>query len=281
MQTRYDKKKTSKGVGNEVNHEEQQEELADKELEQLVLQAQEEALKEAQEQQEKPRRPFPKWLYWLIAACLIIHAAAFLPEKFSIPAIKFLITSTKLSQQTDIQAYKKAVVAIAAGDSRGTGFSISRDGTIITNYHVIEGNESALIAFPDEGPFLAEVSQAYPEIDLAILKTKEAEQSFPYLTLAHQTKHKPNENVIFIGNPLRFQGIVNEGTLLQPITLKTWHDQVMMLKAPIYRGNSGSPVLNEQGQVIGVIFGTLRHHEHGKVGLVAPIDVYHRYHKES
>ena len=47
-----------------------------------------------------------------------------------------------------------------------------------------------------------------------------------------------------------------------------------MMKAPVYRGNSGSPVLNKDGKVIGVIFATLDHDEHGRVGLFVPIDEY-------
>ena len=49
-----------------------------------------------------------------------------------------------------------------------------------------------------------------------------------------------------------------------------------MMKAPVYRGNSGSPVLNQEGQVIGIVFATLNHETHGKVGLFVPIDEYYR-----
>lgn len=261
-----------------MDNDKQTEELTDEELEKLVLEAREEALRKDQTQERKPRRPFPKWLYWFIAICLVINALAFLPEKFSIPALKFLVTSTKLSQQTEIQNYKKAVVVIAAGDSRGTGFSISSDGTIITNYHVIEGNETVTVAFPDEGPFSADVFETYPMIDLAVLRINEREQTLPYLSLATETKPMRNEHVTLIGNPLRFQGIVNEGTIIDTITLRSWNEEVVMLQAPVYRGNSGSPVLNEDGQVVGVIFATLNHSEHGKVGLFVPIDVFYRYH---
>ena len=51
----------------------------------------------------------------------------------------------------------------------------------------------------------------------------------------------------------------------------------MMIKAPVYRGNSGSPVLKHDGQVIGVVFATLEHETHGKVGLFIPIDTYYTY----
>lgn len=268
------------GAGEQVDSENKNEELTDEELQKLVLQAQKEALREEQKEEQKPRRPFPKWLYWVIAISMVLNALAFLPEKFSIPAVKFLITSAKLSRQADVQTYKKAVVVIAADDSRGTGFSISSDGTIITNYHVIEDSDTVTIAFPDEGPFSAQVVQTYPTIDLAILKINEHDKSFPHLTLANEGTLGADKHVTFIGNPLRFQGIVNEGTIIDKTKLRSWDEEVVMIQAPVYRGNSGSPVLNEDGQVIGVIFATLDHDEHGKVGLFVPIDVYHKYHSE-
>src|SRR5690625_2901082 len=78
--------------------------------------------------------------------------------------------------------------------------------------------------------------------------------------------------------PLRFQGIANEGTIIDDIQLSSWDEKVMMIEAPIYRGNSGSPIINKNGQVIGIVFATLNQEEHGKVGLFIPIDYYFTYH---
>lgn len=260
-----------------MDNQNKNEELTDEELQELVLEAQREALLEAAKgnTNQKPRRPFPKWIFWFIAFSMVLNAIAFLPEKFSIPAIKFLKTSIHLSKQENFQTYKKAVVVIAADDSRGTGFSISSDGIIVTNYHVIEGHDTVTVAFPDDGPLNANVVHTYPEIDIAILETDE--EQLPSLPLADKMTPLPNEHVTFIGNPLRFQGIVNEGTIIDKTKLRTWDEHVVMMDAPVYRGNSGSPVLNDEGQVIGIVFATLHHDEHGKVGLFVPIDVFHRY----
>ncbi len=275
------RRNVTRGSWEQVDDQNKNEELTDEELQKLVLEAQREALLDAAKgnTNQKPRRPFPKWIFWFIAFSMVLNAIAFLPEKFSIPAIKFLKTSIHLSKQENIQTYKKAVVVIAADDSRGTGFSISSDGIIVTNYHVIEGHDKVTVAFPDDGPFNANVVHTYPEIDIAILETDE--EQLPSLPLADKMTPHPNEHVTFIGNPLRFQGIVNEGTIIEKTKLRTWDEDVVMMDAPVYRGNSGSPVLNDEGQVIGIVFATLHHDEHGKVGLFVPIDVFHRYHSKN
>src|SRR5699024_6666759 len=67
-----------------------------------------------------------------------------------------------------------------------------------------------------------------------------------------------------------FKGL--QMTMIGYTKLTNWKKETIMMKAPVYRGNSGSPVINYAGQVIGVVFATLEHTEHGKVGLFVPID---------
>lgn len=257
------------------------EDIDDEEMYELVQEARREAFRRAREERLNSKRkpPFPKWAFWLIAFAMAFNIIALIPQTFSIPAIDFLITSAKLSTQEEIKTYKKAVVVIESTDSRGTGFSISEEGLIITNHHVIEGEETVTVAFPDEGLFQANVIESYPSIDLAILQTVVEDDvgNFPYLMLADEMDVNHEKHVYFIGNPLRFQGIVNEGMIIDYLKLQNWDEEVMMIQAPIYRGNSGSPIINETGEVIGVVFATLHHDEHGRVGLFVPIDYYYIY----
>lgn len=57
--------------------------------------------------------------------------------------------------------------------------------------------------------------------------------------------------------------------------LSDWNEEVLMLDAPVYRGNSGSPVINLDGKVIGIIFATIKDETHGRVGLFIPVDLLH------
>ncbi|MFA1819895.1 S1C family serine protease [Virgibacillus oceani] len=251
------------------------EEFDDEELYELVEEERKKALERARREkdEQKPKRPFPKWVFWLIAIAMVFNVFALVPQTFSIPAIDFLQTSARLSGQYDIQTYKESVVVVETMDSRGTGFSISEDGTIMTNHHVIEGEEEITVAFPEIGLFSAEVTKLYPDIDLAILEVDG--EDLPYLTLADETEFEENEEIYFIGNPLMFNGIANEGTISGYTHLSSWDEPVLMLEAPVYRGNSGSPVINHDGEVIGVVFATLNHDIEGRVGLFVPIDYYY------
>ncbi len=266
-----EKKHKYKQEGKDLN-----EETVDEEFLEFVLEAQQEALKkEAQEKNKpKPKHRFPRWIFWLMATVLFVNTFAVIFQIYSIPAIEFIKTSARLSAQEDIAHYKKSVVIVLTDDSKGTGFSIASDGTILTNYHVIEGNDTVTVGFPEDGRFKATVVHTYPSVDLAVLEIDG--ENLPHLDLAEQPTYKEGDPITFIGNPLSFTGIANEGKIIEYYQLNDWDVPVMMMEAPVYRGNSGSPVLDDEGQVIGVVFATMDHDEYGKVGLFVPIDEYYK-----
>src|SRR5699024_9726637 len=224
------------------------EELDEEELIELVEEARQDALqkeyeREKRRKEKKPR--FPSWIFWVIAIAMVMNIIAYLPQTISIPAIDFLKISATLSIQDDI----------------------------ITNYHVIEGNNTVTVAFKEEGLYTGTVKETYPEVDLAVLEIDG--DDVPHLPLADEFTLTEDEAVYFIGNPLRFTGIANEGQIMDYANVKSKEEPVVMLDAPVYRGNSGSPVINHDGEVIGVIFATLDSDTEGRVGLFIPIDYFH------
>lgn len=80
------------------------------------------------------------------------------------------------------------------------------------------------------------------------------------------------DKVLVIGNPLQFSQIVIEGELAGEILLDGWDVPVFMIKAPVYKGSSGSPVINRAGKVVAVIFATLISDvQKEKIGLAVPV----------
>lgn len=251
--------------------------ISEDELIELVLEEQQKALEKARQErlagikQTKKRPASVRLIVWIMAGMLMFSTFAVIFKIYSIPAIEFLKTSAALSGQDDIKTYKKAVVEITTNDGKGTGFSISNDGYILTNDHVIEDALTLTVTFPDDGMFKGEVVKNFPDIDLAILKVDG--ENLPSLTLADSYKAKSEEAIYFIGNPLYFSGIANEGKVIDYTLLSDWEEQVIMLDAPVYRGNSGSPVINNDGKVIGIIFATTEDDQFGHVGLFVPVDL--------
>src|SRR5699024_958310 len=112
----------------------------------LVEEAREEAFKKQQARVERPqRRRASKGEIWSIVLGLCFYMIPLIPQTFSVPAFKFLSVSHSLSQQSDIQADKEAVVVRETEDGKGTGFSINSSGSILTNYHVVEDQQQVSV----------------------------------------------------------------------------------------------------------------------------------------
>lgn len=256
------------------------EELTEEEFLQLVLDEQEKALAKAREERLNPQKkkttkqkPIVRLVVWLMALTLLFNTFAIIFNIYSIPAIEFLKVSTQLSAQQDIQQYKKAVVTINTDTSKGTGFAVSEDGYILTNEHVIDDTTTITVVFPNKKLFQAQIVEAFEEYDLALLKVEG--HNLPHLTLSETSHFTEQQHVYFIGNPLAFSGIANEGKIIGLTEASLIDTEIIMMDAPVYRGNSGSPVITEEGQVLGIVFATGKREPHGKVGLFIPIERVH------
>jgi serine protease Do len=137
--------------------------------------------------------------------------------------------------------------------SLGSGFVIDKSGYIVTNNHVIEGADEIEVAFPDGATFEAILVGRDPSTDIALLKI-EAGEDIPYVNFAGPNSAKVGEWVLAIGNPLGYSSSVAVGVVSarhRQMSM-TNYDDFIQTDVAINKGNSGGPLFNMDGDVVGV-----------------------------
>lgn len=221
-----------------------------------------------------------KTIIVMLALLLFGNLIAFIPQIYNLPSLRFLKKDSELSQEEQIQQYKQAVVNVSVGDRKGTGFNISPSGLIITNQHVMDDDKAGLIQFLNGNSYLADVIVSDSEIDIAILKIRDKPTNLPTLQLETETTYQEGDPINVIGNPLAFYRIATDGTVIGLTSSESRELPMLMIQAPIHSGNSGSPVLNNKGNVIAVVFATttIKQGEQSvTVGLAIPIEYLDKY----
>ncbi|WP_322868127.1 DegQ family serine endoprotease [Aquicoccus sp. G2-2] len=134
----------------------------------------------------------------------------------------------------------------------GSGFVISEDGYIVTNNHVVEGADEISVEFFGGGAMKAKVIGTDPNTDIALLKV-DAEKPLPFVSFGDSDKERVGDWVLAVGNPLGQGFSVSAGIVSQRgRALSGVYDDYIQTDAAINRGNSGGPLFNMDGQVIGV-----------------------------
>ena len=135
----------------------------------------------------------------------------------------------------------------------GSGFIIDEKGIVVTNNHVIEGAEDIVVQVNGDKEFKAKVIGADPLSDIAVLKIESNEKFFP-VKFGNSDKARIGDWVIAIGNPFGFGGTVTSGIISarnRSIGLSRYEDYIQT-DASINSGNSGGPLFDMNGDVIGI-----------------------------
>lgn len=140
------------------------------------------------------------------------------------------------------------------GISQGTGFIISADGYVLTNHHVVEGADKVLVRLNDRRELDAEVVGSDPLSDVALLKVEA--KGLPVLRTGDSRNLKPGQWVLAIGSPFGFDHSVTAGIVSgvgrRSVDPSQQYVPFIQTDVAINRGNSGGPLLNTRGEVVGI-----------------------------
>ncbi|MGC2332538.1 MAG: trypsin-like peptidase domain-containing protein [Candidatus Acidiferrales bacterium] len=177
-----------------------------------------------------------------------------------------LLLATTLAAQSaqprkDIPAIAKAangaIVSIITSDkdgkpvAQGTGFLVSTDGRILTNYHVIKGTSSAIVKLPDGAFYDVDGVVAFDKArDLAVIKPHG--ENFRVVTLGNSDRVQVGEEIVAIGSPLSLESTVSSGIVSGIRTIEEEGGKFLQITAPISPGSSGGPLFNMAGEVVGI-----------------------------
>jgi serine protease Do len=138
-------------------------------------------------------------------------------------------------------------------EAAGSGFIIDEDGTVVTNNHVVQGAKTVTVTLADGTKLPAAVIGRDPSTDVAVLRIK-ADHKLPFIELGDSSKVKTGQWVVAMGNPFGLGGTVTAGIVSAegrdigdgP------YDSFLQVDAPINKGNSGGPLFDQSGQVVGM-----------------------------
>lgn len=138
--------------------------------------------------------------------------------------------------------------------SLGSGFIISRDGYILTNNHVITGADEIFVSLSDEEEYKAKVVGKDENTDIALIKIESKRDNFPIAVLGNSDSIETGDWVIAIGNPFGFGHTLTQGIVSAKARVigAGAYDNFIQTDAAINPGNSGGPLINMDGEVIGI-----------------------------
>jgi serine protease Do len=138
-------------------------------------------------------------------------------------------------------------------EAKGSGFVIDPSGIIVTNNHVVKDAKSVSVTMSDGNTYPAKILGTDPKTDLAVIKIT-APHPLPFVELGDSSNVVPGEWVIAMGNPFGLDGTVTAGIVsaLGRDIGDGPYDKFIQIDAPINEGNSGGPLFDQKGEVIGV-----------------------------
>ena len=166
----------------------------------------------------------------------------------------------------DAEEVYKSVFVVYSGNSLGSGFAIG-ENCIVTNAHVIENVHSITLTSYEGNKYTASLLGIDEDKDIAVLIIKDA--SFPYLKMANLSTVKIGDDIYAIGAPKGMAYTLTRGTVSAKERIVE-NESFIQIDAAINEGNSGGPLLNDAGEVLGM--NTMKMTDSEGIGLAIPAD---------
>ncbi len=150
-----------------------------------------------------------------------------------------------------VETYRNIIVQIATPNSTGTGFYLRDRNLIVTNHHVVEGHRAVVIEGAMFGKQVARVHYADPKYDLAFLEGPRGTSDLPEVRLGTGRPLREGDPVTVIGHPFGLKFSVSSGIVSNAREVVNGVPY-LQIDAPLNPGNSGGPVINREGEVVGI-----------------------------
>ena len=174
----------------------------------------------------------------------------------SAPGVVHIETTTRVAQQDD-PFFGNPFGAAQTQRALGSGFVLDKAGHIVTNFHVVRGATAIQVSFSNNERFKAKLVGVDPSTDIAVLQVEVKARALKAMRLGNSDGVRIGDQVIAIGNPFGLDRSVTAGIVSavqrrieSPNRLSISH--VIQTDAALNHGNSGGPLLNAQGEVVGV-----------------------------
>ena len=244
----------------------------------------------------RPARRRRRWLLPAIAGALLLGGTALLIRPAEEPTPPATPEAPQ-KEMTAADAYEKirpSVVLVRGSpydgteevetkgsDSTGTGVVIVDSGVILTNLHVVEGAKRIRVIFADGMEVSAELIGARPEHDLAVLKAQSVPDDLEPATMRSTAGLRPGEPVLAVGFPFGIGPSASAGVIsglgreYRSVEGKRILSNLIQFDAAVNPGNSGGPLVTNEGEVIGIVTGLLNPTEQRVfvgIGFAVPIE---------
>lgn len=205
--------------------------------------------------------------FWLYCMAIFVYSVAQAPDAKAQSDWVVKVSNQSLPSVVTIITYNGKGEQLGLG----SGFIIAKDGLLVTNYHVIKAASTAKVRNRVIGNYsVYGVLAANRQMDYAVLRIRA--RNLPTVEMGDSSKMRLGEGIVAIGNPKGLDGTISTGVISQVRN----EGQFLMLQfsAPIYPGNSGGPLLNKHGEVIGLVSARLG--DNATLGFALPINYVHR-----